>query len=174
MTTIMSRAAAKSWWGVDLPLGVISLSRTHPHTEWIEFTKSDLVKRKIRKQESNLLYLRRGKAQIPCFVWIFYNKSILFGGWHIYVKTAYKDYPLNFRHDEHELIVQAMALFPCGFLPLISLSVAWMSYFVKQYPHIGFKRGLRGWKQGLAQCWCLIDENKNLTDIYSMPKTRFR
>lgn len=172
MTTIMSRKAAKYWWDVDLPLGVISLSRDHCESAWVEFTKKDLVNRKTRLQNHTLSYKRKSCKAIPCFIWVFLNKSFPFGGWHIYIKTAYEDYPLNFRNPKIELMEKAMSLFPCGILPIVFLAEKWMSCFAEEYSHIGFHRGLRGWKQGIAQCWCIIDEADHLTDIYSNTKTR--
>lgn len=163
----MTRSGAKSWWGIDLPKGVISVSRDHPGADWIERTTAEVIKRKIEKQETLLSWKRAGATRKPCYVWVFYNKGFLFGGWHIYIKTAYEDYPLNFRTDRTELILKCMRLFPCGILPEVSFIKDWFQAFAREYNHIGFNRGLRGWKQGLAQCWCINDENARITDIYS-------
>jgi len=167
MSTIMSRSGAKYWWGVDLPKGVLSLSREQPGDKWIEYTKKQQTVKKIQNQNCNISYKRRSEIKKPCFVWVFYNKGFFFGGWYIYIKTAYEDYRLNFRTVKSDVIIKCMALFPCGILPEIAFVTDWFKAFAKEYNHIGFNRGLQGWKQGLAQCWCLINENKEIEDIYS-------
>jgi len=166
MATIMTRSAAKAWWGVDLPKGVLSLHKSHPEGDWIEYTKFEQVKEKVRQQEANIEYKRRSSHLVPCFVWVFYNDSFLYGGWYIYIKTLKEDYGLSIRYKtSKDLIEKIMTLYPCGIIPKIEFVKLWFVKFATEYHHFGFKRGKGKWKQGLAQCWCVIDEAGRLFDI---------
>ena len=169
MTTIMTRSAAKCWWGIDLPKGVISLKRDHPGSDWIEHTTAQVLDEKRKKQVILLNRKRAVSTVVPCYVCVFYVSSWFFGGWYTYVKTLKQNYALNFKCEKIDIIEKIMDLFPCGILPITNLSEKWMSAFATQYKHIGFKRGLRGWRQGLAQCWCTIDEENKLINIFNKP-----
>ena len=170
MTTIMTRSAAKYWWGVDLPKGVISLSQDHSGSDWIEYTTAQVLSKKRENQAISLNWKRAVSTVVPCYVWVFYVSSWIFGGWHTYVKTLKQDYVLNFKCKKIDIIEKIMDLFPCGLLPDIVFFEKWMKSFAEEYHHVGFHRGLNGWKQGLAQCWCEIDESKKLSNIFKSPK----
>ena len=167
MSTIMSRSAAKYWWGIDLPQGVLSLSRDHPGKEWVPYTRKQLIVHKTKNQNCNIKNKCRSKTMVPCFVWVFFNDTFFFGGWYTYIRTIKQDYALNFRNTNKPLIEKIIALFPCGTLPEIAFFNTWMKRFAEEYHHDGF--GGRK-KQGLVKCWCLIDEWGKLEDIFRTPK----
>lgn len=163
MSTIMTRGGAKSWWGKDLPKNVIHLYRNYSFGDWKAYTwEEEFAKRKAR-QEREVYWKRVSSKTVPCFVWIFHNNTFFFSGWWIYIKTLKHDYGINFRHERDEKNIQmAMAMFPCGVLPVVENFDRWAERFAKQYPHVGFKRKKN---QGLRICHCTIDENGKLIDL---------
>jgi len=163
----MTRSGAKHWWGVDLPKGVISLSRDHPGSDWVAHTTKQVIAKKIENQNVILHWKRATSTVVPCFVWVFYNNTFFYGGWYTYIKTLKEDYALNFRNTNEKIIEKIMQLFPCATLPAIQFFRQWMKNFAEQYHHDGF--GGRK-KQGLVQCWCLIDECGRLSDIFTSSK----
>lgn len=163
MSTIMTRSGAKYWWGVDLPKGVLSLTRKHPGGEWVEYTRKQLSAQKTENQNFNIEYKRRSKKVAPCFVWVFLNNSFLFGGWYAYIKTVRREYALNFRNINEKIVERIMELFPCGILASLAFFERWMEEFAEEYHHDGL--GGRK-KQGLVKCWCVVDEGGELEDVF--------
>lgn len=166
--TIMTRSGARSWWGKELPKEVAYLYHNGGTgfglaPEWQTVTFKENLDKKREKQKWRLQHKRHFKKVVPCFVWVFYNNSTFFSGWWIYIKTLKKDYGINFRHEYNEqLICKVMTLIPMGVLPVIECFEEWAKYFSVTFSHTGFKRLS---KQGLAKCWCEIDECGNLSDL---------
>ena len=93
--------------------------------------------------------------------------GVFFRGWWIYIRIRNKDYAINFRHEHNDSLVEkAMQFFPCGIIPLKDNFETWAPKFAKQFAHKGFK-GRH--KQGLAKCYCRINDYGKLIDI--MPIT---
>jgi hypothetical protein len=98
----------------------------------------------------------------PCFVWTFYNPGPFYMGWHLYIRTAYQKWHLS-RRDRwrRELILKVMQLYPCGFLPMMSMFKKWKVAFAKQYARPTQKRPQ---KQGMALARAIIDSTQ-LVDL---------
>jgi hypothetical protein len=164
MSTIMTRSAALFWWKKELPREIAYLERNSPYEKWEPITYHEIIKKKTDRMISLTNHKRRTESIVPCFIWVFYNDTFLFHGWYIYIKTLKKDYALNWKrtwksHNE-ELIIKIMHLFPCDVLPIDDVS--WMKAFANRYHHVGFHRTV----QGLAKCWCKIDRDGELVDVF--------
>lgn len=169
--TIMTRGGAKTWWGKDLPQGVAymyhdggycGLGTTH---QWKSVTYKELLDKKIENQNCELSRKRASNKIVPCYIWVFYNNTDLFGGWWIYIVTLKKEYGINFRHEySSSLIKKAMSLFPCGILPLQEYFDGWAEKFAKTFRNTTFYHGR---KQGLKMCYCEIDEYGKLINLLS-------
>lgn len=166
--TIVDRSAAKKFFGIELPENVISIIKDTPFDDWREYTKEDLLEKKIQQQNSSLWFRREyGKVEVkPCFIWLFYNKGFPFMGWWIYIKTLKEDYAVDFHRGPRAYvsIEKIMSLYPCGVFPISENSGIWAEAFSSQYQHTGFNRT----KQGLAKAWCLINHN-GIVDLARNP-----
>lgn len=165
MSTIMTRSGAKTWWRITLPYEVAYLYKDWHHEDWQEVTYKELLDKKIVKQQTELEYKRRCIKTNACYIWVFYNKSRIFNGWYLYVKTLHKDFALTFRNRNNKLLLKVMNLYPCGILPLQENFNQWAEEFARIYHHKGFKRKI----QGLKKCYCILDEWGNLSDIAPCP-----
>jgi len=162
----MTRSAAKFWWKQEPPKEVAYLIKDGYGVDWKPVTYKEIYERKKAKQERSIQYKMRTEITKPCFLWVFYNNTWLFGGWWVYIKTLKEDYAVNFRNPDRMLLSKIINLFPCGILPLKENFSQWAEKFAKTYPHIGFKRT----KQGLKKCYCKIDEYGRIADIYRIEK----
>lgn len=167
--TIMSRGAAEFWWKMEVPKEVAYYYHDGgyyfgPKPKWKVKTFKEILDRKKERQEAQLSYLRLSSKTVPGFVWVFHNNTTFFCGWYIYIKTLHKDFGISFRHEHDDnLIEKAMQLYPCGVFPVLDCFDEWAQQFSKQYRHVGFNRKKN---QGIAKCWCLIDEYGKLKDVY--------
>ena len=173
MTIVMTRRGAEFWWNLNrkdkmiIPPEVASYTRDHPYQKWKVTTWKDAFAERKRKQLLNLDYKKRcGIKKIkPCYVWVFYNESWIYGGWWIYIKTLKDDFAINFKHQRNDkLIIKAMKMFPCGIIPIIENFDKWAELFSKEYHSNSFKRKI----QGLKICKCVISEYGELEDILFM------
>lgn len=174
--TIMPREAAEFWWKIEVPPEIAHYEREFLHNAWpgvkqppwIPVTFKALAdKRLSEKKEDSLNNLNnklRGEKLVAGFVWVFEVPGFFFGGSWLYIKTLSHDYGISFGRGEYnkELIVKSMELFPCGIIPIYENFEVWMKAFAKQYKHVGFKRKKN---QGIAKCWCKIDESDCLINI---------
>lgn len=164
MSTIMTRGGAEFWWKEKLPRNVIHMYNNHPGEKWKAYTWEEEFAKRKQRQDWNINDKRRSQRTIPCFIWVFKNDTFFFGGWWIYIKTLKHEYGINFRNEYDERIIQmAMAMFPCGVLPIVENFSQWAKQFADQYPHAGFKRKKN---QGLKLCHCTVDENGDLVNVH--------
>lgn len=176
MSTIMKRSAAEFWWGKENVDPNVAYYYHDGGYEWggkivwKKVTYAELRKKKFEKQKLQLEYKQRQTKVVPGYVWVFYNyHDFPFGGWWMYIKTHKQDFDLMHRTTNKTLIEKIMAMFPLTLFPEYKQFDLWAEKFAKQFAHKGFKRN-RG--QGLALCWCIINENGQLVDIYLKTKTR--
>ena len=119
-------------------------------------TYADLLKARIERQAAHLrTILDSPRTRWAGFVWTFWTPGLwgfAYRGWWAYIRTIEGDTALNFRGLDTGLIQQAMAMFPCGILPVPQNLDLWMEAFAKEHSHPGrFK------KQGLAPVWINVD-----------------
>ncbi len=167
--TIMTRGAAKFWWQKELPPDVAYLTKNHPHDEWVATTYRQILDKKIAKQNGELQCKRAHTKRVAGFIWVFYNKGWIFGGWYLYVKTLKRDFSISFGRDgdfNRKLIQKVMGLYPCGVIPMIDNFDEWSKRFATQFKRPSFKRKD---KCALVRCWCDIDEYGRLKDIHKLP-----
>jgi hypothetical protein len=133
--------------------------------EFITF-KQILDKRK-KEQKDHLEYtLNKNYPELkPCIIWVFENRSWLFGGWWLYVRTLKEDFPIGFRSQNKEFKVKIMQLFPCGIIPLKECFEVWAENFARQYPHKPKNRK----KQGLIYAWAIV-EGRELRRVGKTPE----
>jgi len=166
--TIISRGGAETWWGRKLPDGVAYMYKDHHYHDWVSVTYKEILKKKTDRQMELLRRKRLCSKMVPGFIHVFYNNTTFFAGWWIYVITVKKEYRINFRHDNNPFLVRkAMELFPCGTIPILENFDHWSLQFSKAYAHQGLGRKK---KQGLARCWCQLDEYGELKDISMINK----
>ena len=128
----------------------------------VPVTKADVLQAKRERQAREWAWKRRATSEtvVPCFVWAFDNGPIIpYGGWHLYVRTAKRDYSLR---GKTENSLQAMRVFPCGFLPMIENATQWLPVFAEAYHYPTKKRPK--WN-GLALAKAKISPSGQLRDI---------
>lgn len=167
MSTIMSRAGAESWWGEKLPRHIAYLYKENSGLPWIEVTYKEIFEKKTERQNCNLRSKQVHKKIKPCYIWVFYNDTWIMGGWYLYIKTLHKDYAINFRQPQPEISLKVMQLYPCGVIPVLENFEAWAKEFSKQFHHAGFKRKKN---QGLAKCYCELDEYNHVINVLNNEK----
>lgn len=126
-------------------------------------TRTDILDAKRARQRRILDNIRRNWEPIskPCFVWTFFNKGFLFGGWHLYIKTIDHSWGIGSRHHA-QLILPIMRLFPCGYLPVMANFHEWMIAFANAYHYPTQKRPEN---QGMAIARATIDDTGRLLSI---------
>lgn len=164
----MPRKAAEFWWNIlkkpnekrFIPeKNVAYYKKDMSSGKWNTIIWEEVLNERREKQQSILSSKRRIYTLIkPCYIWVFYNDTDLFGGWWLYIKTLKEDYALNFRTTNDRLLKKIMNEVNVGIIPFDFYM--WAEAFEKKYHHEGFKRK----KQGLLRCWCII-ENNRVTDI---------
>jgi len=160
---LMTRSAAKFWWGNELPKEVAYLKKEHLSNDWIEVTYNEIKKVKIQQQDIQLNRKRTPDfITKPAYVWVFKNEFWAFGGWWIYIKTLNKDYGISFKHEyDKKMILKAMELFPMGVFPMLENFELWAELFANKYACNAFNRTKN---QGIAKCY--VDINwKGIIDI---------
>lgn len=168
MSITMPRKAAKFWWNlkrenkISIPPDVAYYTKKTPYDDWKATTWRDVFAVRKEKQQSNILFKRKWKSHElkACYIWVFYNKGWLMGGWWIYIKTLKRDYGINFEKN-NDLVLKAMQMFPCGIIPLLENFDQWAENFAKIYHKEAFGRK----KQGLKKCVCKINGYGELEDI---------
>ena len=126
---------------------------------------------KIEKQNNNLrrkrCYYRHSS---PAHIHVFFNDSVIYHGWWIYIETLMQNIPLNFRRNRQfpEIVAEAMRLFPCGCLPDTALFEIWAKEFCRTYQAPSAKRT----QSGRVLCRAYFDEDAILTGIseYTFPE----
>jgi len=145
----------RSWadnWGYDWPKQIAYT------VDGLAVTYLELLNKKREKQRRRLEFLRTPSVRIePCFIWVFYNKqSFPFGGWWIYIRTLKNYFPIDFRGQNTDFKSKIMALYPCGFLPLIENFRFWAEEFANVYHRPSAKRE----KQGLVKAKVKIKDGR--------------
>lgn len=163
MCTIMTRGGAVTWWGRELPKGVAYCIKEIGE-DWKEVTYKEIFARKKARQDSHI-YTKRAHGEVrPCAVWVFWNEPLwhmFFGGWWIYVRTLWGDYPLNFRNPRHDLVMQIKQLFPCGCIPFDEIyDEKWFEAFEKRFHYPGKRQ-----RNAIAFCHGRFDERGRITEI---------
>lgn len=143
-------------WPPLLPPGVIALVNGVP------VTTADVLAAKRERQRRILKNIRRPTSYRvkPCFVWVFYNDTFVYGGWWLYVRTHKEHWNLNQRdYCDRILIAQVMRQWPCGLLPDLAFYRQWIERFAHVYARATEKRPDH---QGMAQGWAVVDEPRLL------------
>lgn len=128
-------------------------------------TRQDILNAKRERQRRQLQHILENRAsQIkPCFIWVFYNDSFPYGGWWLYIRTLRHSWGLNFsRLYGEEFIIKAMALYPCGYAPVMENFGSWAERFAQKYGRVS-SRGDR--VQGMALARAKVDCTGWLLDI---------
>lgn len=164
---IMTRNTAEFWWNIlknkdkfVCPPDVAFYKKNNTYDKWESVLWSEVMTERKTKQENILLNIKKNKEETkPCFIWVFYNNTWLFGGWYIYIKTLKNDYPLNFRINKSDIINKIMNLIPCNILGLDFYQWA------EKFEQIHHKECFGRKKQGLIKAHCKIEYN-NIVDVY--------
>lgn len=114
-------------------------------------TWSEVRASRIARQRE---HLRRvldvsGADERAAFVWTFYVPGVIYGGWHLYIRTITESLWLRNRFPWERLIREIMVAFPSGCLPSVANFDQWKEAFAKQYPRQGKRR--EGVAFGFAQ-----------------------
>lgn len=126
-------------------------------------TRQDILADKRERQVRQMAAKRRSRENKikPCFIWVFYNNSDLYGGWWLYVKTLRQSWQISSGHA-YKFILPIMELFPCGYLPIIRNFRPWMATFAETYPWPTRKRPDR---QGMALARAVISPGGWLVEV---------
>ncbi len=146
MTTIMSRSAMV-FWGKDPSPEVAYITRPHVGVRWQVVTWDEVMDVK-RKRQAKILEHKRdpGRQRRPWMVWVFYNYTFIYGGWHCYL-TRYDERGTWLSRPSQEL----MRLFPLV-LPLGEIRDQWHNWkveFARQYK----RRMHHGQPEGMTPVW---------------------
>ena len=144
-------------WPPLLPPGVVAIVNGRP------VTKADILEAKRARQRRILANIRRPSSyQVkPCFVWVFYNESWIYGGWWVYVRTHKQRWQLSANdYVKRKLLEQVLAQWPCGLLPDVAFYRRWIERFAETYARATEKRPD---KQGMAQGWAVVDSPRLLS-----------
>ncbi len=162
MSIIFHRSAAPRWWGRDLPKHIIYLYKNFSHEPWKEYTIQDRIKEKIKEQKANLSFKRRYEKTLPCYIWVFYNKSWLFAGWYVYIECRLGSFALNWKPTDSDtkLLRKIMQKYHCGVFP--EFADEWAHAFCKAFPKK--PKGIKV-KQGIKYTHCILNENNRLIDV---------
>lgn len=93
-----------------------------------------------------------GQVRIPCLVWTFYVPGIIYGGWHLYLRSNRNSWWVRERGGEEEMIAYCMNTWPCGVLPFRENFYEWKEAFAKTYTHGKRGRKPQGIRYGWATC----------------------
>lgn len=120
-------------------------------------TKADIIANKRRRQAQWLRKVRASTAQVirPAFVWTFFNPYFPYAGWHLYIHTSRKSWWIR-EQSQETIILKAMAIYPCGYLPLRNLFTAWKAKFAATYPKV---TPVRAQDQGMALARAVVSPN---------------
>ena len=146
MTTIMDRSAMV-FWGHNPPPEVAYITRPHVGVPWTVVSWDEVMDAK-RKRQAEILEHKRdpGRQRRPWMVWVFYNDTFIYGGWHCYLN----------RYDENGKWLmkpsqELMRLFPLV-LPIGSIDDQWHNWkveFAGQYK----RRMHHGKPEGMTPVW---------------------
>jgi len=118
-------------------------------------TRADIRAARQRYQKRRLAWKQHSWLDItvPAFIWTFYVPCFPFGpGWWVYIRTRRGEWG---KHLDPKFIVQAMSLYPCGFLPIMENYSLWARAFAETYPRITGRPG----PQGMALCHARISSS---------------
>lgn len=142
-------------------------------------TWADLKAARIARQKSHLervLCVDPPQRQ-AAYLWSFFVSGFIYGGWHLYIRTLTESYWIsrNFGSSRYcrdsEMILEIMAAFPCGLLPLPENFNKWLKAFSYEYA-TSRKRG--GKFQGIIYGWAVFDRRGCLLDFESKPNRRIQ
>lgn len=180
MESIMTRSSAEFWWNLPLkgierkpfvvPKNVAyykkelegSFFGTPPKNLWKPVTWDQVMEKRRIKQSHELSWKRKSETfeKKAALIWVFKNeRTFVMSGWWIYIKTLKKDYPINFRSRNNDLVVEIMKLHPMGIIPIEENIKIWCETFAKQYPTKSFG-GRR--KQGVLKCWIYVNRHDKI------------
>ena len=96
-------------------------------------TRSQLRERRKREQLEHLHAIVHANETFfrPAQVWVFSVSGLIYGGWHLYVKTAKNR--VWVRGGDNDLAQSIMKCFPCGVLPCVGSFLDWKKSFWEQY-----------------------------------------
>lgn len=140
MSSLMMRSFADAWglkWPADVAY-VIDGKRV----TYAEVRKA----RKGRQAEHLARVLRRdGPCRRPAHLWVFFVPGMIYGGWHLYLRTHKDSWWLK---RPEGIALDLMAAFPCGILPIAENFHAWKEAFGASYrSDVGNRKQaiIRGW-----------------------------
>lgn len=120
---------------------------------WI--TWAEVKAERVKRQSTRLARILEIPQPERCagYVWTFFVPGMIYGGWHLYLRTLGQEWWLSERRYPHtELIDSLMAIFPCGMLPIRENFYDWKEAFAHTY-----SRGKRGRRpQGVVFGWVLF------------------
>jgi len=124
-------------------------------------TRTDIRAAKQRYQKRRLARKRHSWEDIvrPAFIWVFYVPCFPFGpNWWVYIRTRRGEWG---KHLDPKFILQAMALYPCGYLPIMENYSLWARAFAETYPRVTGRPG----PQGMALCHARISSSGILLEL---------
>ena len=145
MSTITRSALV--FWGRNPPPELAYLTRRHMAEPFRMVTWDEVMDAK-RKRQSEILEHKRdpGPQRRPWMVWVFYNDTDIYGGWHCYL-IRYDENGKWLMRPSQEL----MRLFPLV-LPLGDIRDQWHNWkveFARQYK----RRMHHGKPEGMTPVW---------------------
>jgi hypothetical protein len=124
-------------------------------------TFANLKADRIDRQRKRLARIVRldGPCLRACAIWTFFVPGVIYGGWHLYLKTIEQSNwlrPRTRRDLDGELTLQLMQMFPCGLLPIFENFEGWKEAFAHAYTF----RKKRGRKpQGIVFGWARCSQD---------------
>ena len=119
-------------------------------------TFADIKAERIAKQRRHLnrVLATTSTQRRACLIWTFFVPGVIYGGWHLYIRTIEESLWLHPRLGARDLseglTLDIMRMFPCRFLPILQNFEAWKEAFARQHTY-GRKRG--GKVQGIVFGW---------------------
>jgi hypothetical protein len=143
MTPYIMKRSFAEFMGVTWPRDVACIINGE------RITYSQIRKARIERQAQQLAQIQRrnsdGPIRKPAHLWVFFNPGVLYGGWHLYLRTSKHSWWL--RRPEG-IALDIMSEFPCGVLPLPENFYQWKKSFAATYA-----ADKNGRKQGIVLGW---------------------
>lgn len=162
MVAVMTRSAARFWWGKELPRDVASLIKHHSSAPWQPITWDQILEERRNRQTEILRRKRNVESVRAVRVSVRYFDQDIYGGWHTYIDgVQFSKWLRPGREGDREL----MSLFPMPQPLLFGTSwVEWMVWFARTH-----RRGtFCGQPRGVAYCWALCDGTGYHTQVRSI------
>lgn len=90
-----------------------------------------------------------GPVRRAAFVWTFFVPGVIYGGWHLYLRTVTDSWWIR---ASNGIALEIMRTFPCGLLPIPENFYRWKQAFAGAFPRPG-KFSRQGMLAGWIECY---------------------